>query len=331
MNNVSKRGVKIFTLVLAVIIAAALIPAAIATVGDANMNDNAAPVARNLEYATYRGVAVTGTLQAIDPEGDMIEYKLINEPKKGTATVSEDGQFTYKPGNGKKGKDSFTYVAVDAVGNVSEEATVKIIIEKQSSKIVYYDMEGHSAHYAALKLAEEDIFVGERIGNCCFFNPDLPVCRGEFLAMCLNASGEEILEDITRSGFADDEEISMWLKPYVTTALLNGSIKGIRSDEGGLVFAADEPITVAQAAVILNKVLGISNVTDSEEAMEISLLVPTWAYQATINLSALDIIDAAMLDNYDCIMTRAEAAHMLCNAIGTMEEEGGSSLLSWAQ
>lgn len=331
MNNISKRGLKVFTLVLALAIAASMIPSAIATVGDAKMNDNAAPIARNLEYATYRGVAVTGTLQAIDPEGDMIEYKLITEPKKGSAMVSEDGQFTYSPNEKKKGKDSFTYVAVDAVGNVSEEATVKITIEKQSTNVTYSDMEGNSAHYAALRLAEEGIFVGETIGDCCFFNPDLVVSRGEFLAMCLNASGEEILEDITRTGFADDEEISMWLKPYVTTALLNGTIKGVRSDEGGLIFAADEPIIVAQAAVILNMVLEISNVTNSEDAMEISLSVPTWAYQATVNLSAVDIIDSGTVDAYDSSMTRAEAANMLCNALDTMEKDSGSTLLSWAQ
>lgn len=331
MNNIRKRCIKVFTLVLAFAMAAAMIPSAIATVSDTNMNDNAAPVARNLEYTTYRGVSVTGTLQAIDPEGDMLEYKLITEPKKGSASVSEDGQFTYTPNEGKKGKDSFSYVAVDAMGNVSEEATVKINIEKQSTKVIYSDMEGNSAHYAALKLAEEGIFVGETIGDCCFFNPDMVVSRGEFLAMCINASGEEVLEDITRTGFADDQEISTWLKPYVTTALLNGTIKGLRSDDGGLIFAADKPITVAQATVILNNVLNISNITNSENAMEISLSVPIWAYQATVNLSAVDIIDSGTMDAYDSSMTRTEAAQMLCNALDTMEKDVDSTLLNWAQ
>lgn len=327
MNNISKRLIKLFTLVLIAAIAVPMVPIAIATVSETNIEDNLAPVAQNLSYATYRGVAITGTLQAIDPEGDMIEYKLMTESKKGKAELSEDGEFTYTPKEGGKGKDLFTYVAVDDVGNVSEEATVKIDIQKQSSNVTYSDMDDEGGHYAALRLAEEGIFVGEMIGERYFFSPDTAVTRGEFLAMCMNMTGEEILEDITRTGFTDDEEISAWLKPYVTTALMSGTIKGMRSNEGELVFAANEPVTTMQAAVILNKVLELADMPDEGKIMNLS--APTWAYQATVNLRACDIINAEMGDVYESAMTRADVAQMICNTIDVMEEDSVSTLLSW--
>lgn len=218
MKSFSKSGIKAIILMAALIFAVSIVPVALATVSNSDDDDNTAPVAENLEYVTYRGVAITGTLQAVDPEGDMMEYKLITQPKKGAADVSEYGEFTYTPEDGKKGKDKFTYVAVDAMGNVSEEATVKINIEKQSSKVTYSDMQGSISNYAALRLAEEGIFVGEMIGDSYYFNPDTLVTRGEFLAICLNATGEEILQDISRTGFSDDQDIASWLKPYVTVS-----------------------------------------------------------------------------------------------------------------
>lgn len=51
-------------------------------------------------------------------------------------------------------------MAVDAVGNSSDPATVKIKIEKPNTKVTYADM-GRPAHKAAIRLAEEGIFVGE--------------------------------------------------------------------------------------------------------------------------------------------------------------------------
>ena len=51
--------------------------------------------------------------------------------------MPEDGssEFVYTPYENKTGKDSFTYVAVDAVGNSSDPATVKIKIEKPNTKV----------------------------------------------------------------------------------------------------------------------------------------------------------------------------------------------------
>ena len=129
---------------------------------------------------------------------------------------------TEKPYENKTGKDSFTYVAVDAVGNSSDPATVKIKIEKPNTKVTYADMDGDPAHKAAIRLAEEGIFVGECMGGAYFFQPDAAVTRGEFVAMAMNAAGMEALEDVERTGFADDVSIPTWAKPYVSSALKAG-------------------------------------------------------------------------------------------------------------
>jgi len=322
-------AIRFVTLMFAVFLAVVAVPVALATVESGEGSQNLAPVAENLEFTTYKGVAIMGTLQAVDPEGDMIEFKMISEPKKGAAVLAEDGSFTYTPNEGKKGKDTFTYVVVDSMGNVSEEAIVKVVIEKQSTDVTYSDLEGSSEQYAALKLAEEGLFVGEKIGDQYFFNSDQTVSRGEFLAMCLNASGVELVEGITRTGFADDNEIDTWLKPYVTTALMSGTVQGRRIDSGTLYFAPNEPITAAEASVMLNNVLEISDVSDDGSGAEDGL-VPTWAYQATLNLSACRIIPAANDSLYDDEMTRAGAAQMLCSALDLLASDSSNSLLSWA-
>ena len=51
-------------------------------------------------------------------------------------------------------------MAIDAKGNVSKPATVKVNIQKQSTTVSYSDLEGDPAHYAALRLAEAGVYTG---------------------------------------------------------------------------------------------------------------------------------------------------------------------------
>lgn len=293
----------------------------------AQQQRNYAPIAENLSLTTYRGVSINGNFQAVDPEGDPLSFRLVSSPKKGTVQVSE-GSFVYTPKNGKKGKDSFTYVAVDTSGNVSGEATVDIVIEKQSTKVTYSDMQGNGSNYAALRLAEEGIFTGEKIGKNYYFHPDLPLTRGEFLSMCMTMADIPLLEDITKTGFADDAEMPLWVKPYVSTALMNGIIRGYTTQTGSVIFDASAPITKAEAGVLLDNILGISDVENSGifENGE----VPAWAYQAASNLYACDILpNAAMMNSQN--LTRAEAADLLLETLNLLSaRESDESLLSWA-
>ena len=92
--------------------------------------DGSAPVAENLELMTRRNTPVEGLLSARDTEDDLSAFAITTRPVKGDIQLGEDGRFLYAPRHNKTGRDYFGYRAVDTAGNVSEEATVVIRIEK---------------------------------------------------------------------------------------------------------------------------------------------------------------------------------------------------------
>ncbi len=286
------------------------------------VNLNAAPVAKNIAVETYRGVAVTDSFSSMDPEGDEVSYSVTKNPKKGEVTV-DGSSFTYTPSDGRKGKDRFTYVAVDSFGNISNEATVTVEVKKQSTAVTYSDMEGSDAWYAATELAERGIFTGEKLGSSYLFSPDSRVTRGEFLAMCVNLAGGQVTGSVTRTGFYDDGDIPDWQKPYVSTAVLLEMITGREDADGNMVFAPGDAVTFAEATVMLNNALSLTDVdyagTDG---------CPAWATQAAANLSSCSIIDAS--GSYASELTRADAAKMLLGALRVMDSRSrDSSILSW--
>ena len=103
-----------------------------------------APIAENLEIMTYRGISVGGQLKAFDPEGEEVHFRITTEPRKGTLTLEENGEFVYTPAEGKRGRDYFGYCASDPKGNVSQEATVVITIRKAGKGAGYADTAGLS-------------------------------------------------------------------------------------------------------------------------------------------------------------------------------------------
>ncbi|MGM9615728.1 MAG: Ig-like domain-containing protein [Oscillospiraceae bacterium] len=274
---------------------------------------NAAPVAENLEFETYRGVSVGGSLKAYDADGDELTFELVTEPVKGSVEIAADGYFVYTPMEGKRGRDYFSYRAVDPAGNTSQEATVIIKLIKQSTKTTYADMAGNGAEYAAVVLTEQGLFTGETVGTTSMFNPDAELSRGEFLTMCMLAADCDLLQGVQSTGFQDDDAIGPWLKPYVATALMNGYIRG-EAVETGAVFLPDEAITVRDACVLLNAVLGVTDVVsvanyygeiDAPEA------------QAVANLTAAGVMLSRDYD-LDAPLTRAQAAELLMNAINLL-------------
>ena len=288
---------------------------------------NTAPIAENLELTTYRGVGVAGTFKATDPEGDPFVFEVTSEPKKGVVIPGDGDTFLYTPNEGKSGRDSFTYTARDENGNTSAEAKVSITIRRQSGAVTYSDMAGDPAQYAALRLAEEDVFTGDRLGSESFFRPAEEVTRGEFLAMCLKIRGIKPLEGITRTSFADDEEAAAWVRPYISAALISGYITGYADHDGSLVFSPDRSVRLSEAAVMLNNVLGVTDVVSVGSFAE-GLAAPVWAAQAASNLAACGVLPSG--GDYGAAVTRAEAAEMLSAAMDVLEARRVEhSLLDW--
>ncbi len=291
---------------------------------------NQAPIAENLSLTTYKNVAVTGYLQAVDAEGDVLTFQLTSTPARGSVALAEDGtsRFVYTPYNNKTGKDSFTFVAVDRVGNISNPAKVTVRIEKAGTAVTYSDMEGNPAHKAAIRLAQEDIFVGAHINGQYFFSPDTPVSRSQFLAMAMSVAGLDPLEQVSATGFADDAVIPTWAKGYVSSALRAGVIHGARDEEGRIVFLPDAPVTRAQATVMLNDLLNVSDVAvQSWSAAGIGTRERDhWAMQAAANLTTAGVLrgEHTLVDSFDTTLTRADVAEMLDSSLDLLENRNTS-------
>lgn len=286
---------------------------------------NSAPVAEELTLSTYKNVEVGGTFAGVDPEGDLLTFRLVSKPARGTVTQAQDGSaaFVYTPYENKSGKDVFTYVAVDSVGNTSAPATVTIKIEKQKSKVTYSDMSGVEGHKEALSLAEHGLLIGEQLNGQYFFRPQETMSRAQFTALSMQVAGVEALEGVTTTGFADDEAMAVWAKPYVSAALRAGVVNGSYDSEGRVVFLPDAPITTAEAAVILNKAIKVTDVAVDVETMT----YPAWCAQAVANLSGCNAIPASATLSEP--LTRAQAAIMLDRAMKLIEEREDKGWFFW--
>jgi len=89
---------------------------------------NDAPVASNASFNTPQGTTLNGSLTATDSDGDNLTFNLISQGAKGTAVINaQTGAFSYTPGIGQTGSDSFKFNASDGELE-SNTATVSVTI-----------------------------------------------------------------------------------------------------------------------------------------------------------------------------------------------------------
>lgn len=288
---------------------------------------NEPPVAEDLCLCTYKNVEVRGAFAGVDPEGDLLTFQLISKPARGAVTQAEDGSaaFTYTPYENKTGKDAFTYVAVDAVGNTSAPATVAIKIEKQKSKVCYSDMTGVEGHREAVRLAEAGLLIGEQMGSEYLFHPEETVSRAQFTALSMAAAELDVMKEASVTGFADDEVMATWCKPYVSSALLSGVVQGSFDQEGRVMFHSEAPITAAEAAVLLNRALRVTDVAETFVATGED--TPSWCAQAVANLGSCNVLPASAVLSEP--LTRSQAAVMLSAALDVVEARETGGWFSW--
>ena len=260
--------------------------------------EDLAPIAEDCALETYKNLSIDGKLKVSDPEGSALTYTLTRGPKRGEVNIRADGSFTYTPKKNKVGTDSFTYTATDAAGNVSREATVTMQVMKTNSKQQYADTMGHDCRFAAEWMKNTGIFVGESIQGQICFQPEKGVTRGEFLAMLVQALQIPVEENATNTGFSDD--VPFWLKPYLAAAQRAGLMENWQD---GAAFGADQPISGAQAAVLLQNALELPTAAISREDG-----YPEWAESAMATMAENGI------DLQEVPMTRAQAAQALYRA-----------------
>jgi hypothetical protein len=163
---------------------------------------------------------------------------------------------------------------------------------------MYTDTIGSDCRFEAEWMRNTGLFVGEQVGGASCFQPEKCVSRGEFMTMLIKTLGIEVDVDAVYTGFTD--EIPVWLKPYLAAALRCGITAGWPN---GQVFGANEAITGAEAAVLMQNALDLTVTTIAGKDEETD--VPTWA------IAAMN----AMADNGIHLttdqMTRAQAAKLL--------------------
>ena len=279
------------------------------------------PASKNtLNVSTHRNVTLYGTLPCYDPDGDQTAIEIVSYPERGILRLVNPatGDYTFTPGDGYSGKDSFTYVARDIYGNYSASATVSLTVTKPSSSLVYNDIWGEPCYNAALSMAEEGIMSGTQVGSLHYFYPDREVSRADFCVMAMNAIGMTEVAPADKTVFADDVTIPNSAKGYIATAYELGYIKGLYRDDT-LCFEPNRAITRAEAAVMLSNMIGASAPTIAPSFADADS-VPTWASPSLSALTSMGILDTE--DGKAMPMsavTRADAAEMLYELMRSVE------------
>ena len=74
---------------------------------------NQAPTVNPVQLTGEHQGVITGTVGAVDPEGDPLKYTLLGDPLDGAVVLNPDGTFTYTPGDDFAGVDVFNVAVRD--------------------------------------------------------------------------------------------------------------------------------------------------------------------------------------------------------------------------
>lgn len=313
MKTDKRLWTAVILLPITILIMAAAIASSLSTASAAGN----IPIAQEIKAETYVEIPIEIELQAMDTDNDIVLYQLTEEPRLGTANI-QGNILSYSPG-AKVGKDKFSYTAVDADGNTAQAAQITIEVQKNRAKLTYSDMVGNPAHYAAIYLAEKGIMTGESIGGCSFFRPTQTVTRSEFIAMAASIA-ELPIEPTEQTDFADDAGLSPWAKPFVSTAAASGLVNGYQTTGGLNEIRGQNPITLAEASVVINNLL-----SESMDGLQFTLAEThsdmDWARSAISSLDRLDILSPlTTMQSDDSPITRQDACEMLYRAMRLMEK-----------
>ena len=279
---------------------------------------NLPPTAADSTFETYKNIPNQGALNAKDPENGTLQYTVIKEPKYGTVEVNDDGTFTYTPNENKVGKDSFIFTVTDNAGNTSNEAKVSIKIKKPTERTTYADMHGEDGEYVAMWLKEKNIMTGANYaGNLCF-EPEKAVSRGEFLIMVMKLFHADNELAALTSGFHDEVTTPTWMQPYIASALRNGMITGINTEDG-VVFHPQDDLTKAEAASMIQNIINYPSESATEVFSSEEDAIPAWAARACAALSKIGI--DLSIEHEDDVLTRLDAAKLLYQIDQLMAED----------
>ncbi len=133
--------------------------AGVSNTATANINIlsvNDAPVASGASFDVDEDDSYSSQLQANDSDGDALTYQLIGSAVKGTASLNQNGSFTYTPMQGLTGNDSFSYNVSDGATE-SNTATVAITINSVNH--------APTVHSSAFSTDQNSVYTGQLTGS----------------------------------------------------------------------------------------------------------------------------------------------------------------------
>ncbi len=261
---------------------------------------------------TQQDITVYDTLSATDPDGDALTFEITRYPENGLLelTNSSTGDYRYTPCDGVTGEDSFSYTVRDEWGNYAAEASVVVEIDRAAADLVFADMDGHWAHNAALVMAAENTMDVQTVGGAIYFNPDEAISREDFLVTVMKTLGAGEIEPCA-TVFADEGEMDASSTGYIARAYNLGIVKG--AEENGVrYFRPTDTVTRAEAAVMLNAILGLKE-PDTVAVFADDHAVPTWARGSLYALSEAGIFAGTGAGNLspNAELSRGAAAQVL--------------------
>ena len=168
--------------------------------------------------------------------------------------------------------------------------------------------------------------MGQYMDGQYFFDPAQTVSRAQFLTLAMSTVGLEPLENASVTGFSDDASIPTWAKGSICAALKAGAIRGSSGEDGAPVFDADAQITRGEASVMLNNLLNMADVPVDVFASSEST---HWASQAAANLAAAGFTQSRTSVGLSDVLTRADAAQLLDDALAVLEQRQDSGWFPW--
>lgn len=264
--------------------------------------------------STYSNISLYGSVRANDPEGDITDLQIVSYPKHGILTVTDTsyGSYKYTPTSGYVGDDEFVVVARDEYGNYSSVQTIKVNVEKNG--VFFTDTVGHWCENAAVCLYKAGIAEAASYKDGMVFCPEDSVTREEFVAMAMKALDVATLTD-SNTSFADNSSIDIKYRPYVATAQRLGYING-KDVDGVMCFDPKGNITKAEAAVVINNILGL------EEGEYVTTFaddrtIPTWAKSAIYALTSAGVFNGngEGVIAPSAVLSRAQTVQMLYNIL----------------
>ena len=155
---------------------------------------------------------------------------------------------------------------------------------------------------------------GKVIGDSTYFMPDEAVSRAQFLTMAMKCMGISGDKSTSKSYFDDNDEISAPYLPYAKAASKLGIVTG-EFKNGKLLFRPNDTITKYEAAMIISKLIDISEASTSISFSDTET-VPVWARDEVSALCSMGIISCdGEIVNGKAELTKANAAEYLYNML----------------